>query len=205
MIHIQTLVIKRITLFILLLFFLACSKNKEQNPIFKDTYVDIFTKEIFEYRYLRPPNPEEFENGVTTFIKIPDTLGAVKVYIQKKPLEVALNKFNVKLPEEFKFAYDTTNVTVNYLPDNIGQYSTKQYKLIELENSNEVFKKKQIYSLDFGGVLQFSKVLLNKEHNRALLFVRDTRDSLDSIERLILLEKINGKWKVLKSIVISFS
>ncbi len=206
MIHIQTPVIKRIILCIILLSFLACSNSKEQNALFKDTYIDVLSKEIFKFRHSRPPNPEEFERGIKGPLpSVLDTLNPLRLYVQKKHLEVALNKFNVKLPKEFKFVYDKTNKTVGYLPENIEKYSTKEYEFIEFNNLDEVFKNDKISKLNFGGTLQFSRVLLNKEYNRALFFARDTRDSLDSVGRLILLEKVNGKWNVLKSIVISIT
>ena len=194
------------TLFILFFFSISCSNLTEQNSLFKDTYIEVLSKEIFKFRNIRPPSSEEFKKGIRGPIPSNrDTLNSLKLYIQKEHLKVSFNEFNVKLPNEYMFAYDTTNRTEDYLPENIQDYSTKEYEFLEFDNLDEVFKNDEFSLLNFGGTLQFSKVLLNKEYNKGLLFVRDSRDQLDSVESLILLEKVNGKWKVQKSIVISFA
>lgn len=210
MIHIKTLAIKKILLLISILFFLSCSVNKNTSAAFKDTYMDILNTSTIDFRYLNPPTFEQSQKGIKVVPqKRPDTLSPLKLYIQKEHIPVNFDRLNQKMSEVPPgFVYQFKDRTENYIPENLNQYSNKIYELIPLENFDEVlrfFKNNEIHPRNFGGVLQFSKLYLNKRGDKALLFVRDTRHSLDSTESLYLLKKKNGKWKVVKSFGISMS
>ncbi len=205
MIHIQTLVTKSILIFVLILTATSCSTNKDQNSLFKDTFMEVISESIIDLRYMKPPTPEESRlNLKLKFPERPDTLSPLKLYVQKWHLDTDFSKFNNKLPEDFKFFSDSTSKTINYLQENIIRYSNKEFNIIPFNDLDKTFEK-QKNKLDSGGILQFSKALLNIEQNKALLFIRDTRNELDSVESLILFKKINGKWEIFKSIGISLS
>ncbi|MDY7395715.1 hypothetical protein UMM65_10710 [Aureibaculum sp. 2210JD6-5] len=201
----KTLVIKKIIIIVLILTSIGCLNKKRIYALFKDTYISILSEEIFKFKYLRSPNPEEFERGIKELIPIErDTFEPLNVYVQKGDLEINFSEFNSKLPESFKFVSDSTSKTISYLPENIEHYSNKKYNLISFVNLDKIFEK-QKKILNSGGIVQFSKALLNKEQNKALLFIRDTRNKLDSVESLILFNKNNGKWEKFKVIGISLS
>ncbi|WP_157972824.1 hypothetical protein [Aureibaculum luteum] len=206
MIHIQTLVTKRIIIFVLILSSMSCSNGKEQNSLFKDTYMEILTGSIVDFRYMKPPTFEESQKGIKIQfpIKRPDTLSPLKLYVQKDHINIDFSEFENRLPEDFKFNSDSMSEIVDYLPYDVNTYSNKEYELISFKDLDKTFEK-QKNQFDSGGILQFSKVLFNREKNKAILFFRDTRNELNSTESLILFKKINGKWVIFKSIGISLS
>ncbi|RPD96686.1 hypothetical protein EGM88_10020 [Aureibaculum marinum] len=197
----KTLVTKNTIFFIIIITFIGCSSRKNTNSLFKDTYTDILSKEIFNFRSIRPPTFEEFQRGIEGPLPSKmDTINPLRLYVQKEHLDVNFKELKVKLPEDFKFIYQIESQTLDYLPEDIEQYSTKKYEFIEFVSLDEVSRNDITLELNYGGILQFSRALLNKERNKAILFVRDTYDKLDSVENIILLEKNNGKWEIFKSI-----
>ncbi len=190
--------------------FLILNQDKNHSTAFKDTYMRIFNNSIIDFRYFKTPTPEQSRKGIVVKPqKRPDTLSPLKLYIQKTHIDVDFDRLNRKLSKMPPgFVYGFKDKTIDYIPNNISRYSNKIYKLIPLDTYNEVaklFKSKIPFQSDFGGVLQFSKLFLNKKGDKALLFIRDTRHRLNSTESLYLLERKRGKWKIVKEFSISMS
>lgn len=205
MTHIQTLAIKKTLLFLSILIFFGCSVNKNTSTAFKDTYMVILKG--WDGRYMKPPTPEQSRKGIKVKLqKRPDTLSPLKKYIQKEHISVDFDRLNKKMSEmPPDFVYQFKDSTIDYIPKNITHFSNKIYEFIPFSHLDEVFKTDIPSQSDFGGVLQFSKLLLNKKGDKALLFLRNTRHSLNSVESLYLLEKKNGKWEKVQSFGISMS
>ena len=203
MIHIQTLAIKNMLPLLSVLIFFGCSVNKNTPNPFKDTYMDIL--KIWDFRYMRVPTYEQSQKGIKIKKqKRPDTLAPLKIYVQREHIELnmdLLNKKIIELAPDFIF----TDNTIDYIPVNTEIFSNNIYEFIPFKNLDDVFKTDISNQSNFGSVIQFSKLLLNKKGDRAFLFVRKTRHSLDSEESLFLLEKHSRKWKLVKSIGISRS
>ena len=209
MIHIPTPAIKKLLAIISLIVFYSCVAQKDSATAFKDTYMETLRK--WDGRYMKVTSYEDFLKGKRnkTIHKRPDTLPPLKIYVQIPSIEFDFERLKLKLsdvPDDF--IYHFTKMSVDYVPQNITAYSNKIYTFIPLNSFDEVkklFKSDIPYQDDFGGVLQYSKLMLNKKGNKALLFVRDTRHRLNSVESLYLLEKKNGKWVKVKSWGISMS
>ena len=202
MTHTQILAIKKILIVIMVFLCLGCLSNKDQNSLFSDTYSEILTDQIFADRYIIPPTPEEFNSGFRTeAIRIhPDSLPTMNLYVQKEHLDFDFNQIRVKLPEAYKFAYHSKKAPIDYLPNHLEKFNSKKYQFITISDLDSFVNGEKVWKSSNGRILQFSKVLLNDKNNKALLFIRDTYDQLDSNENLILLEKVDKKWKVHSSI-----
>lgn len=207
MIHIQTFAIKKTLLFLSILIFFGCSVNKDTSIAFKDTYMSILKKSVVDFRYIKPPTPEQSRKGIKVKLqKRPDTLSPLKLYVQKEQITEDFDRLNKKMSEMPPgFVYQFKDSTIDYIPKNIVYFSNKIYEFIPFNHLDDVFKTDIPSQSDFGGVLQFSKLLLNKNGDKALLFIRKTRHSLNSTESLYLLEKKNGKWEKVQSFGISMS
>jgi hypothetical protein len=205
MIHIQTLAIKKTLLFLSILIFFGCSVNKNTSTAFKDTYIEILKG--WDGRYMKVPTFEQSEKGIKfEQQRRPDTLSPLKKYIQKEHITVNFDRLNKKMSEmPLGFVYQFKDSTIDYIPKNVVRFSNKIYEFIPFNHLDDVFKTKIPSQSDFGGVLQFSKLLLNKKCDKALLFIRNTRHSLNSTESLYLLEKKNGRWGKVQSFGISMS
>jgi hypothetical protein len=205
MTHIQTLAIKKTLLFLSILIFFGCSVNKGTSIVFKDTYMSILKKSVVDFRYIKPPTPEQSQKGIKIKKqKRPDTLAPLKIYVQREHIKLDLDLLNNKIIE-LSPSFIFTDNTIDYIPVNIETFSNKIYEFIPFNHLDEVFKTDIPSQSDFGGVIQFSKLLLNKKGDKAFLFIRKTRHSLNSVESLYLLEKHSRKWKIVKSFGISRS
>ncbi|MBN4048448.1 hypothetical protein JYU17_00580 [Flavobacteriaceae bacterium AH-315-O20] len=189
------------------LIFFGCSVHKDASNIFKDTYMSILKKSVVDFRYIKPPTYEQSQKGVKIKKqKRPDTLSPLKIYVQREHIEVNFDQLKKRLSElPPSFINNFTDSIINYIPVNIETFSNNIYEFIPFKNLDEVFETDIPSQSDFGGVIQFSKLLLNKKGDKAFLFIRKTRHSLNSVESLYLLEKHDRKWKKVKSFGISRS
>lgn len=85
-------------------------------------------------------------------------------------------------------------------------FQASKCKNFEIKN-NEILDQKifKYNNPNKGILLQTSKLFLNKNNTKAIIFIRLTRNPLDSSEQAIILKKENSKWIYEKSIGISMS
>nr|WP_143404135.1 hypothetical protein [Gaetbulibacter sp. 4G1] len=94
--------------------------------------------------------------------------------------------------------------------------SNKVYSSIKLIDTSKItvkknikfYNKKPLYTDDFKDidiVLSFSEILFNSEYDKAILKLGVSRGKLSGFNSLLICEKINGKWVIISSKLLSIS
>ncbi|WP_026752756.1 hypothetical protein [Sediminibacterium sp. C3] len=143
----------------------------------------------------------------STSKQTPPKFNLIAVSNKLKPIEnsnlfltLSKNDFGLNESEYFDdfFIFDKKD-TVNHelILDkitNIGKFKiVKNYDFNQKVNSGVI------------GSFQFSRITFSKDKNAGFLLITSKDSSKNSIERFILVNLIDGKWKIKKSIILSYS
>lgn len=199
--------VTRISILCLFLQILCSCDSSYHQQIFEDTFDKVLELSVHDYRYRKAPTFQEFMKGRTYQSKKIDSLSKLKVVVIKEPIRVDFRNFQEKLPNSYKSILDKDRnefLNSDYISQDINHYKSKNLE-IKFKNNLDVKENLVFKGLDFGGYVQFSQVHMNKEENLALVFLRLTRTSANSIEKIILFRKFGDHWEVYRTIGISMA
>lgn len=206
MMSIQTLVIK-ICVTIFLTSIIQCSDRKVEENIFNETIEKIISTSIKNNEF-RPPTFEEFVSDSSRFrIRKVDSSkdnGKLKVNIDRVHIKFDYNSLEKILPKEFNFLKESSNENYNYVPKTVGNFTTTKYEVRFVHINNNDIKTLNKENL-FGGYFQFSEITFNKRKSKGAVFVRMTLSASNSIEKIILLTKVDEQWVIYSQIGVSFT
>ncbi|WP_040533058.1 hypothetical protein [Leeuwenhoekiella blandensis] len=184
-------------------------ESTEDSGLFEQTFNNILSNSVIDSRYNKPPTFEEFKKGEkpTRDIAYIDSLAPLEIFIEKIPIQLEIDSLNINLPEDYHFVFTGRKDMVSYISQKKRSFKNEKFEVSFLKKIDyqSFFKNEKFDDPNFGGILQFSKALINDKKNKAVVLKRWSRSKLESIETLILFKKIEGKWKVLKYLPISMS
>jgi len=84
--------------------------------------------------------------------------------------------------------------SMNYIPPNIQDYTHEDYHVEFQRDPHKNFKGFQ--GLEYGGMLQLSNALVNKDNDKAIVYLQLTRSRLNGFSSIVLFKKVKGKWEI---------
>lgn len=184
-----------------LFLYLSCNDLSEKTVIPDNFLCEYLEKIKVDIRLDVIPTPKEFKNGKAAYRldTRPDSIQPLKVYVWNTEIDPFFNKLNKEINKDFnERRYEKTSL--------VDLFQASKCKNFEIKN-NEILDQKifKYNNPNKGILLQTSKLFLNKNNTKAIIFIRLTRNPLDSSEQAIILKKENAKWIYEKSIGISMS
>ncbi|MDX1272805.1 hypothetical protein [Bizionia paragorgiae] len=209
MMNIQTRVIYKC--FILLFFTLVFGCKEKQNSlsVFNDTFDSFLTKSVIDIRYNTPPSFEEYKDGLSKKAVLirPDSISKLKLFVVQTSSGAYLARYKNYLPEDYKNIIKNSSTEISYVPEETTVFSNHNFevKIIE-EKDIKSFKRSEEFSgNNVGGVFYFSKMIINKEHNKAMVYVSWFKEKLNGNSSIILFKREKENWVIDDVVAISVS
>lgn len=197
--------------FILLFFTLVLGCKEKQNSvnIYKDTFDSFLTKSVIDIRYNTPPSFEEYKNGISKKAVLirPDSISKLKLFVVQTPSNNYLASYKNYLPEDYKNIIKNSSSEISYVPEETKVFSNHNFvvKIIE-EKDIKSFKSSEEFSgNNVGGVFYFSKMIINKEHNKAMVYVSWFKEKRNGNSGIILFKREKENWVIDEVVAISVS
>ncbi len=173
--------------------------NKIETKIINDVFLNTIDTPYYPY--------DNFLANDLETKKLKNDTNLIAVSNKLEPFIYFLNQIKIEindLDEKAKVNY--LEVFHNYQNDTASHSlcidSIKNIGRFQLTDNHDFTQK-----VNYGvlGSIQFSRIALNTNKTKAL-FVVTIKDKIkSSVEMLVLLERINGQWKIFKSILLSES
>ncbi len=191
------------------LLFIILSCNKETS-VDRDTHaiMSLLLGNLSPAPPPAPPAPGTYKKDTIAFNRYVDSVSKLEVHIgilkYCAPIDVVARPTKEKLPKEYRLLADklesldacldiSKQLDVSKLPDN--------QKIQWIDN----LYRGMFEDLNIDFYIAFSDVIFNTDKDKAIVYMSKNRHPMSGSISLILLEKINKKWKVHKSILLSIS
>ncbi|TYB74248.1 hypothetical protein ES676_08690 [Bizionia saleffrena] len=197
--------------FILLLFTLVfgCKEKQKSLSVYNDTFDSFLTKSVIDIRYNTPPSFEEYKDGLSKKAVLirPDSISKLKLFVVQTSSDNYLVSYKNYLPKDYKNIIKNSSTEISYVPEKTTVFSNHNFavKIIE-EKDIKSFKRSEEFSgNNVGGILYFSKMIINKEHNKAMVYVSWFKEKLNGSSSIILFKREKENWVINEVVAISVS
>ncbi|TYC07789.1 hypothetical protein ES677_14915 [Bizionia gelidisalsuginis] len=197
--------------FILLFFTLVFGCKEKQNSlsVYNDTFDSFLTKSVIDIRYNTPPSFEEYKDGLSKKAVLirPDSISKLKLFVVQTSSDNYLLSYKNYLPKDYKNIIKNSSTEISYVPEKTTVFSNHNFavKIIE-EKDIKSFKRSEEFSgNNVGGILYFSKMIINKEHNKAMVYVSWFKEKLNGSSSIILFKREKENWVINEVVAISVS
>ena len=209
MMKINIHVIKTLKYLVIIILLQACMNTKNEKEFSNSLITQVFENNIRSFRESKMPTYEEFMSNKSKSIDtnlINNDIRSLVVYVDTASIKFPVIELEkLKLPQSYYFLLNKNCNTLSLFQKdfNVNELN-KNFKIVYADEVDykEIFNQ---HGLNFGGFLQFSDFLINQSNSKAAIFLRNTISPLDSVEKIILLEKVKNKWIIMKQIGFSMS